>query len=158
MLQPPSSHLFLLQGIMKQCTRCNTNKPFDSFYKKKGGKFGLTSLCKPCKYESDKECRARNPERVQRNGRSSNLAKYGITLIEYTELIEQQAYKCAICYKHTDDCLKSRLYVDHCHTTQAVRGLLCHNCNTLLGHAKDSVPTLESAIKYLQENSNNDQT
>jgi hypothetical protein len=40
--------------------------------------------------------------------------------------------------------------VDHCHTTGAVRGILCHHCNLLLGHAKDAEDTLLSAVTYLR--------
>lgn len=44
-----------------------------------------------------------------------------------------------------------KLYIDHCHTTGTVRGLICQQCNTLLGMAKDSIPTLENAIVYLRK-------
>jgi hypothetical protein len=30
-----------------------------------------------------------------------------------------------------------------------VRGLLCHNCNMLLGFAHDSIDVLQSAVQYL---------
>jgi len=33
-----------------------------------------------------------------------------------------------------------------------VRGLLCWNCNALLGNAKDSAGVLEAAIAYLKNN------
>lgn len=46
------------------------------------------------------------------------------------------------------------LHVDHDHETGLIRGLLCHHCNTLLGHAKDSVDVLEAAIVYLKSRSN----
>lgn len=42
-------------------------------------------------------------------------------------------------------------YVDHCHTTGKVRGILCGNCNTGLGHFKDSPMLLQRAIEYLCE-------
>jgi hypothetical protein len=42
------------------------------------------------------------------------------------------------------------LVVDHDHNTGAVRGLLCHSCNTGLGHLGDSVETLARALDYLQ--------
>jgi hypothetical protein len=44
-----------------------------------------------------------------------------------------------------------RLSIDHCHRGSGVRGLLCDNCNNLLGRAKDSLPILESAIRYLKK-------
>ena len=43
-----------------------------------------------------------------------------------------------------------RFAIDHCHKTQKVRGLLCAFCNALIGYAKDSIETLQSAIEYLK--------
>jgi hypothetical protein len=39
--------------------------------------------------------------------------------------------------------------LDHNHVTGEYRGFLCHECNRALGNFKDSIPLLESAIKYL---------
>lgn len=39
--------------------------------------------------------------------------------------------------------------VDHDHLTGVVRGVLCYYCNNGLGKFMDSIPNLESAIKYL---------
>jgi len=41
--------------------------------------------------------------------------------------------------------------VDHCHTSNKIRGLLCTNCNTSLGGFKESVSNLENAVKYIKE-------
>lgn len=43
------------------------------------------------------------------------------------------------------------VHVDHCHTTNDIRGLLCRHCNLLLGHAKDRVVVLQAAIRYLRK-------
>lgn len=40
--------------------------------------------------------------------------------------------------------------VDHDHATDAVRGVLCGDCNRALGHAKDSVKVLAGLISYLE--------
>lgn len=42
------------------------------------------------------------------------------------------------------------LSVDHCHTTGAIRGLLCDNCNNILGRAKDSPSVLRRLAAYLE--------
>ena len=76
--------------------------------------------------------------------------KYGITHAEYNKLFEQQKGKCEICKTHQSE-LKARLSVDHDHQTGRVRGLLCYNCNSTLGHAKDSIDILQSSIRYLKK-------
>ena len=45
------------------------------------------------------------------------------------------------------------LAIDHCHLTGKFRGLLCSECNLMLGKAKDSQRILISAIDYLNRNS-----
>jgi hypothetical protein len=56
--------------------------------------------------------------------------KYGITLEQYNELLDEQRGKCALCRKPPR---KRFLAVDHDHETGAVRGLLCTPCNTTMG-------------------------
>ena len=62
-------------------------------------------------------------------------------------MFEVQENKCAICGSVLSDTNKA--FVDHCHNTKKVRGLLCAKCNTLLGMAKDDVSILQNAITYL---------
>jgi hypothetical protein len=40
--------------------------------------------------------------------------------------------------------------VDHCHTTNNLRGVLCRSCNFGLGHFKDSPERLEAAADYIR--------
>ena len=77
--------------------------------------------------------------------RSNNLKQsHGITLIEYETLYESQDGKYKICG------LKKKLSVDHDHETGRIRGLLCVNCNTMLGQCFDNTEILKSGIKYLE--------
>jgi hypothetical protein len=71
-----------------------------------------------------------------------------LTVAQYNALLEDQNFCCAICDKH-EDMFRHGLGIDHDHFSGEVRGLLCVNCNALLGHAKDRIDTLERAIKYL---------
>lgn len=75
---------------------------------------------------------------------------YGITLEEYNILLEAQNSKCAICKINASE-FKKDLAVDHCHTTGAVRGLLCTKCNPGLGYFQDSTELLKAAIEYLND-------
>lgn len=78
--------------------------------------------------------------------------RYNISIKEYEFLLKSQKNKCAICGISQNKCLK-KLGVDHDHSTKKVRGLLCGNCNRALGLFKDSISSLEEAIKYLQKSS-----
>lgn len=75
--------------------------------------------------------------------------KYGLSIQQYNEMFEEQNGLCAICsYKFGQkqgDC-----YVDHCHTTKIVRGLLCQNCNSAIGYARDNPDILIKASKYVE--------
>lgn len=65
----------------------------------------------------------------------------------YESLVEQQGGEsCLICGIERG---ARRLSVDHDHDTDEIRGLLCQNCNDLLGRARNSVVILQRAIDYL---------
>lgn len=73
--------------------------------------------------------------------------RYGITLQEYLAVLKAQGGGCAVCKRPPD---KMRLHVDHCHSTRRVRGILCFNCNTLIGKAGDNPEVLRAAAAYLE--------
>ncbi|MFF4220886.1 endonuclease VII domain-containing protein [Streptomyces nondiastaticus] len=76
---------------------------------------------------------------------------YGMALEDFEALLVTQNYSCAICAVTFDPDVRDLApCVDHCHATGQVRGLLCHACNLGIGHFKDDVERLRSAIKYLQ--------
>lgn len=80
--------------------------------------------------------------------------KYGITFAEYSSIGSKQGWVCAICKKpnpfHRRWGRPTRLAVDHHHSTNAVRGLLCHTCNNGLGCFKDDIALMELAVAYLK--------
>jgi len=76
--------------------------------------------------------------------------KYGITEDQYNEIWIEQCGRCAICKKHEQE-LGKVLYIDHCHSTGKVRGLLCQKCNTGIGLLFDDKEILLNAIKYLEK-------
>lgn len=79
-----------------------------------------------------------------------SLTRYGLTPETYEEMIEKQNDRCAICHS-TDKGRKAAIhwFVDHCHKTNRVRGLLCSKCNAGLGTFNDNIEIVQSAINYL---------
>lgn len=73
---------------------------------------------------------------------------YGLTVRELHELMERQGRACAIC--RTPDWGVKGPSVDHCHTTGAVRGILCGSCNNGLGRFRDDPARLRAAAAYLE--------
>ena len=80
--------------------------------------------------------------------------KYKITLAEYWRIFTAQGGKCAACQNPASRSPRGLLYVDHCHATGKIRGLLCHGCNSALGHAKDRINVLLGLVQYLRNHSN----
>jgi len=72
---------------------------------------------------------------------------FGITLADYDRMLEEQNGVCAVCGQQDKH---YRLAVDHCHTTNKVRGLLCSPCNLGIGKFKDQPDRLEAAAAYLR--------
>jgi Recombination endonuclease VII len=106
--------------------------------------------------------RRREKERAQRaadpvRDRLKRLrVKYGISPEEHERLFVQQRGVCAICLR-SETAMDKRtgkareLAVDHDHTTGAVRGLLCSNCNNGIGLLAESPDILRRAAEYLEE-------
>lgn len=75
------------------------------------------------------------------------LSKFGLTLEQYEDMLTAQGGVCKICRQ--PERTKRRLAVDHNHTTGKVRGLLCAQCNTRLGHLESEFYV--KALAYLKE-------
>jgi len=87
--------------------------------------------------------RSQDP-RARRN--DSLIRLYGIGIDEYESMYVDQNGSCAICGEKRD-----KLHVDHCHTTDVVRGLLCDGCNKGIGFFQDDPHRLANAAKYLNK-------
>ena len=97
--------------------------------------------------------RQANPERYREIGRKSEhrrrLKRYGVTEEWYTNKLKEQRNCCAICL---DQLIPGRqTHIDHNHTTGAVREILCHYCNLLIGNAREDTLVLRQAINYLEK-------
>lgn len=75
--------------------------------------------------------------------------RYGISLVEYEQLVRNQNGLCQICGQENSN--KRSFHVDHDHTTGKIRGILCSKCNICLGLVNDDIEILTNAINYLNQ-------
>lgn len=80
--------------------------------------------------------------------------QYGMAVGEYEAMLVAQGHRCGICgdpfvgvgTKGTAP------VIDHCHTTNKVRGILHNNCNRGIGFLLDNPVLCDSAAYYLRHN------
>lgn len=157
----------------KICFRCKVSRPsIQGFHVLKNR---TNNVCKVCRNKYTRSWGMKNPDktraahlrwkskqsperlkeiqdginrRVREKGKRYHLEKkYGISNADYEEMFDRQKGRCKICKTLPN---KKPLYVDHCHNSKIVRGLLCQQCNTGLGMFKDRTKFLQNAVTYLK--------
>ena len=78
-------------------------------------------------------------------------SRYNLSVDEYKEILSNQNNKCAICGCDISK-KENRPHIDHNHSTNKIRGILCGNCNMGIGLLKDDINVLRNAVKYLEGN------
>lgn len=160
--------------LTKLCTgTCGRVLPLESYGLHSSGRFGRQPQCRDCVREKNNRIRLSDPHRAQQQVLKSKRKKpekyraiarkyaskhnrdhmlkysYGITSEDYQKMLVSQGGKCRICAREPNP--GKHLHVDHNHTTQKIRALLCGNCNRGLGIFKDDRYLLQRAIEYLSE-------
>lgn len=163
--------------IGRRCNTCKELKPLSEFHKRRASADGYGHRCKPCAraitrkwywenrenaMAASRQYRKENPDKFRAAGqrwRDANKDKrrktrlewvYGLTAEQFDAMFEQQGGKCANIgcrVVHTD---KRPLQVDHCHESGQIRGLLCRECNLVLGKMQDDINRIEGLSQYLQ--------
>jgi hypothetical protein len=160
----------------KTCSRCSTTKPATHFGVDPRRSGGLRGLCLDCQREDNRvrnrikrtgladlglkrqPCLACPTEVVQ--WRRDHVycskrcavwahglrTKYGLSPAEYWELLASQGGGCAICASRPG---RKRFPVDHDHLTGLVRGILCDQCNQVIGLAAEDPERLARAAQYV---------
>ena len=129
-------------------------KEYESRYKEMRHQYRLNHREKYKNY--NKEYRKKNAEKLRQynkihseDSRNNTLKrKYGITTKEYDTMLLYQNGQCASCKASQKD-FKRRFHVDHNHFTGDIRGLLCVNCNHLVGLFEKNPDYFENVKKYL---------
>lgn len=145
---------------VKVCPECDVEKPVEDFPHRKDG--SIYAYCRPCstaravkwsvnnrerKSAGERARRARNPEKTLSQFRKRHYPKrYGISHDQVLVLLETQSSRCEICSK---EICENTLYVDHCHSTESVRGILCNRCNIGLASIERE-GFLDAALSYLE--------
>lgn len=126
----------------RNCTDCGVFKSASEFNLERDiravGGVTMRAQCRPCR------------EHVK--WKSFIQRTYGITAEEYYDMLAAQDNKCAICESeevNNSRVTSNKLFIDHCHDTGKVRGLLCSKCNHSIGLLNDDVDLLRKAIDYL---------
>jgi hypothetical protein len=142
----------------RKCTKCGIYKPWKEFrIAQKYAINGRDSHCKDCDKKSDKEYLTSKPDIRKNNDLKS---KFGISLNEYTSILNSQNGACWICGSLPKT---RRLAVDHRHTPgerknknyreiirSNVRGLLCNWCNAGLQKFRDNPEFFRRAAEYIK--------
>ncbi len=135
----------------KDCSKCLQRKSIDNFTR--------ASICKDCISKLNKvrkppelnrklckQYRKKYPEKVKEKNDQHRFKKFNIDKEEFARLEKIANYKCQIC-----GVSDVPLCIDHDHTTNKIRGLLCSGCNLAIGNMKDSIENFQNAISYLQK-------
>jgi len=114
------------------CNTCETYKPKSGFSKFYAGYDGLNRSCKRCQ-----------ADRIETAKYGMN--KYDVAVMQATPEFPDGLF----CRIHNKSFPPEDLFIDHCHDTDEVRGLLCNLCNVGLGAFQDDPVLLHGAVTYL---------
>lgn len=136
------------------CDDCFRLKYDEEHARKDGSRRLKLKPCSLCggekeRFERGKMCSACKPWA----GYAKSLRRFGLTPKEYESILALQGGGCYICGALP---VKQKLAIDHDHalgdTRQAVRGLICNNCNFhRLPVFQENPELLERAALYLRE-------
>src|SRR3954454_23848933 len=141
----PRVHKSLPPGLVvpegdKWCPDCGQVLPLERFPRSRANLNGRGSYCLPCHNE-----RGRKSLADRGGSRTYHLSRrYGISAEEADVMLAAQGGLCAICRA------APAVHVDHDHATDAVRELLCFNCNGGLGQFRDDPAVLRAAAEYVE--------
>lgn len=138
-LHPPPLDRFvsdLYNRGMKTCTKCLETKPLDGFYRNKSRSDGYANQCKSCAKswkDSNKDYTFEYTLRYSHN----------LSVEDYQAALDSQGGVCSICktdspggtgrwaIDHSHDCCPSKRTCGQC-----FRGLLCKDCNVMVGYVE----------------------
>lgn len=128
------------EATHRRCYLCRETRLHEDFFADPRTREGLSSRCRTCSVPH-----ARKYVRPERRRDSRLRATYGISEDEFERRATEQHGRCAICKREP-----KKLFVDHCHSTNRVRKLLCGNCNVALGMLREDPAVIRRAAAYVE--------
>lgn len=145
-----------------RCARCKQEKQPEEMVQNHSTKSGFSSYCKPCAVRNSQESRIRGGwVRYVPIGRTEELRRKRLHRLEIAHGLSRQEAEtlaalrtegsCAIC-----GCAPARsgrwknLHIDHDHSTDKIRGLICTGCNRAIGFLDDDPGRAEALAYYLR--------
>lgn len=136
----------------RQCRTCKATKEITEFYSHPSYHNARRSECKGCFKNRTYVRNKKDAERHRREWRRLHLRRsYGLSEVDFQTLFDKQGRACGVCQTSLDNKRKQKgPYVDHCHASGVVRGILCFACNSGLGRFKDDPMRLRRAAEYIE--------
>lgn len=88
-----------------------------------------------------------NQKRKDRSKWKRIFDLYGLTRDALEGMVAAQNNRCSICAIAFTE---ANMHIDHCHSTGAVRSLLCSRCNQAIGLIDESIERADKIKQYLQ--------
>lgn len=126
------------EQAFKTCRRCNLSLPVSDFYV--NVRYNrLNKNGEPIKYYYSycKDCM----KILSRVNKGKRIYKYNIEADEAEQLLKV----CEVCGSSENLC------IDHRHSDNQIRGILCRECNLALGLLKDNPERIESLLNYINK-------
>ena len=139
-----------------ECAWCHEMKLPSGFYPDPTQPGKLMVQCRRCinaakKREAVSYKGIESPEKAKWFGYRLRR-QYGLSTKDFQSMLAQQNNRCAVCEREfLNQSRADSPTVDHCHTTEKIRSLLCDRCNKTLGSAGDDIALLRKMIAYLEQ-------
>ena len=127
------------------CTDCGETKNLEEFGPSERSHGGRKRFCKRCSTVRSLAWQRANARKVQVARRAGLVRRtYGEDGVK-AEQRRLNGEGCDVCGGRGP-----RMAIDHCHDTNRVRGLLCKDCNLVIGWLNDDPARLRALADYLE--------